>query len=97
MGNKDRRVARIWKEIDETLWNIWDPLGVNDTPGARDEYYSYIGGVFHLLEDRASKEAMADHLHRIATGRMGLSENLGHCRQVAKKLLEIDMSRHTNE
>ena len=96
-GNKDRRVARIWKAIDAILWSDWDPIGVNDAPEARDEYSSYIGGAFHFLEDCASEEQIGGHLHRIETERMGLSGNLDHCRQVAKKLLEIDMSRHADE
>jgi len=97
MGNKDRRIARVWKEIDDVLWNVWDPIGVNDVPEARDEYQSYIGAVFHLLEDRVDEERIVSHLYRIETEQMGLAGNLGNCRGVAKKLLQIDMSRWADE
>lgn len=91
MGNKDKRVARIWKEIDQILWNSWDPIGVNDAEAAHDEYYGYIGGVFRLLEDGASEERIAEHLHHIETEQMGLRGDLGHCKEVVRKLLQINL------
>ena len=72
MGNKDKRVARIWKAIDEILWKDWDPIGVNNSQEARDEYHSYIGGAFRLLEDRADENQIAMHLHQIETEHMGI-------------------------
>ena len=33
----------------------WDPIGFNDVPEASDEYDSYIGGVYQLLEQGASE------------------------------------------
>ena len=97
MSKKDRRVARVWKAIDEIFWKDWDPIGINDSPSARDEYYSYIGGVFRLLDGHATENQLADHLHQIETRMMGFSGSLPHCRDVAKKLLQIDLSRHADE
>ena len=91
MGNKDKRVARIWKEIDEMLWNSWDPIGVNDAEAARDEYQGYIGGVFRLLEDGAAEQQIAKHLNQIETDNMGLTGDLLRCGEVARKLLQINL------
>jgi hypothetical protein len=33
---------KIYKRIDEILWEEWDPIGVNGYPEARDEYYCYL-------------------------------------------------------
>ena len=38
----------VLKSIDEILWNDWDPIGVNDTEGARGEYSSYALQIFGL-------------------------------------------------
>lgn len=92
MGNNDRRVARIWKAIDEILWKTWDPLGVNETEAARDEYDGYIGGVFHLLEAGASAEHIAEHLHHIEVESMSIAGSLSHCREVAKSLLLVNLA-----
>ena len=97
MGNKDKRIARVWKEIDEILWTDWNPIGVNGASEARDEYQSYIGGVFRLLEEHRNEEELASHLHEIETESMGLSGNVGHCQRAALKLLTIDLSRHPDE
>ena len=91
MGHRDKRTARIWKEIDEILWNVWDPIGVNNADAARDEYHGYISGIFRLLEDGAAEEQIAKHLHQIETESMGLTSDEFHCREVAKQLLRINL------
>jgi len=40
--------------IRKVLWEQWDPVGVNDTPEAFDEYDSYAGGIQSLLLRGAS-------------------------------------------
>ena len=37
----------IMKHIHDVLWNEWDPIGVNDA-APKDEYDSYISGVYRL-------------------------------------------------
>ncbi|MBI4358649.1 MAG: hypothetical protein HY584_05050 [Candidatus Omnitrophica bacterium] len=95
MDSKDKRVSRIWKEIDEILWNAWDPIGVNGLEGARDEYQNYIAGVFRLLEAKATELRITEHLHQIETQQMGLKGGLPHCGEVARRLLNVNPSeRH---
>lgn len=77
----------LYKKIDEILWIDWDPIGINDTPEARDEYYSYLPQIFKLKIDGADRETIAQHLDQIVTNRMGLFSNLKHCREVADKIL----------
>ena len=92
MGNKDRRVARIWKEINELLWNQWDPIGVKGVDAARDEYHDYIHGIFCVLEDRANVDQIAKHLHHIETVKMGLKGDMHRCMKVARALLQLNLS-----
>jgi hypothetical protein len=64
---------KIRLEIDRILFEVWDPIGVNQISLARHEYSGYVAGVFELLAVGASDEAIAEHLLRIATDLMGLT------------------------
>ena len=64
MLDKDKsREVRL--QIRAVLMSKWDPIGVNDVPEAADEYDSYIGGVFDLLERGASEESIRAYLRNI--------------------------------
>ena len=78
--------SKIYKMIDEILWNDWDPIGVNDIPSIRDEYQSYAEQVFSLKMAKADPEKIAEHLFRIETERMGLSGGIDDCRMIAEKI-----------
>lgn len=48
----DRMSRETWKPTLEAvrriLWEDWDPIGVNDHPGAIDEYDSYAPFTFYI-------------------------------------------------
>lgn len=53
----------LLRAVDEVLYYIWDPVGINDDPCVRDEYYDYVPQVFEWLradlpEDSIRKEIM---------------------------------------
>ena len=79
----------IYKRIEEILWFDWDPIGINDTEQARDEYYSYLFHVFEPKREGANRDKIAKHLFKIETERMGLPGDIGHCRKAADKILSI--------
>lgn len=58
--------------IDDILWRVWDPIGVNDVPAARDEYASYAPGILTLLRRGADDAEIIRHLQTIEAERMGL-------------------------
>jgi hypothetical protein len=64
---------RIRVAIRHVLMTKWDPIGVADEPMAADEYDSYIGEIFELLERNAPRENIEEHLRDIETKRMGLT------------------------
>ena len=43
----------------------WDPVGVLGIPEAKDEYDSYIEGLYKLLSSGASKNILYDYLYNI--------------------------------
>jgi hypothetical protein len=57
--SRERRAA-----IRRILMSEWDPIGVNDTPEAADEYDGYIGPVLEAfpaeLSNAAGQKSVAD-------------------------------------
>lgn len=74
----DKGTSRdIRSRIRWVLMEEWDPIGVKDVPEAADEYDSYIGGIFELLERNASGQEVAEYLRRIEIDKMGLVNTSG--------------------
>jgi len=76
------------KEIDEILWNDWNPIGLNNT-APRDEYQGYTPTILKLKNNGADKETIAKTLHEIETGTIGVIGNIEHCRQIADKIIKL--------
>lgn len=73
--------------IGEVLHYIWDPIGVADQPGARDEYDSYIPYVkgFAIADDR---QGLINYLDRIAAHTIGIAVPNELNEKVADLILE---------
>lgn len=56
--------------IDEVLHYLRDPIGISDTPAARDEYTSYAGMVFSIIKRGADENEIAALLRKIRIERM---------------------------
>ena len=69
MVDKERS-REIRCHIRRVLMAEWDPIGVSDIPEAADEYDSYIGGVYELLERGASAANICDYLRNIEVDQM---------------------------
>ena len=77
----------LYKAIDEILWRDWDPIGVNDTPEARDEYQSYLSHIFRLAVEGQDAERISSSLIATIEGPIGLGANKEHCLSVANKII----------
>jgi hypothetical protein len=62
------------QRIDEVLHYIWDPIGVAGIPEARDEYDSYVPGVYRLLFQDSPEGEIAKMLTKIEVENMGLGQ-----------------------
>jgi hypothetical protein len=69
--NKEQ-VRSLIAQVDSVLWEVWDPIGVNDVPEARDEYTSYAPAVARLLHSGASDDVIQRHLATIILEQMGM-------------------------
>ncbi len=77
--------AKIRFEIDEILWNDWDPIGVNDY-ALRDEYQSYVHRILNLIMGGNSIDEISKELYHIESDIMGLFGNKNKCLEIAKKI-----------
>ena len=79
---------KLYKAIDEILWNDWDPIGVSKFPEARDEYNSYLPHVFSLVIKNASANEIGQYLFFVETKSMEVEGTLDRCISIAKKIVE---------
>ena len=70
------------------LHYLWDPIGVAGAPGARDEYESYLPGVFALVRDGAQPGEIAEYLIELEDQGMTLLPDRERAREVAELLLD---------
>ena len=78
----------LYSEVDWTLWNDWDPIGVNDYGGPSDEYTGYVPQIYKLLTDLKGETEIAEYLDFIATDNMGLNSNPKENQRIARLLIE---------
>ena len=79
---------KLYRQVDEILHYMWDPIGVAGIAQARDEYYSYLPQVFKLVLDNKNKNEIASYLTEIEINRMGLTANTKVALKVAEILLK---------
>ena len=80
------------ENIRQILLYEWDPIGVKEIPEARDEYDSYVSGVYRLLTSNISAQQIAEHLAKVESEQMGLNpQPMQHLLQIANHLLSIDV------
>ena len=85
---KTNEKSNLWKVVDQILWEVWDPIGVNACHAARNEYYSYVNGVVRLLKDNTGSDKIAKHLQELRTEIIGLSAKFEEDQKVADLLIE---------
>ncbi len=89
MGKKlSPEQMELYRATDEVLHYIWDPIGISESPHARDEYWSYLPQVFKILENDDPDEKIIEYLVNVETERMGLSPNKRNAERVVEILNE---------
>ena len=80
------------ENIRQVLLHEWDPIGVKDEREAQDEYDSYVAGVYRLLASNSSAQQIAEHLAKIESEQMGLSQRkIQELLPVVDRLLSLDI------
>ena len=79
----------LFTQVREILLCDWDPVGVLDLNGPKDEYDDYIPKIIELLLDQKSIKEIASHLDLIECDKMGVRRGNKNLFEVAKKLKNI--------
>lgn len=78
--------AELYKSVDEILHYLWDPIGISNEPGARDEYHSYLPEVYELTKDSNCIEKIANYLDDITSKNIGLGLDHNHSLNIANTI-----------
>ena len=90
MGTKlKEQEKKLYRQTDEVLHYLWDPIGVRGIAQARDEYYSYLPHVFSMVLNDSKPEEIAEYLLRTEEDNMGLSPDREKAIDIAQTLLGI--------
>jgi len=88
MGKKlPPQEMKLYRQTDEILHYMWDPIGVAGVAQARDEYHSYLPQVFKLVLNNESKEKIATYLLDIEENQIGVSPKREAALEIAKILV----------
>jgi len=83
---------KLYRQTDEILHYMWDPIGVAGVAQARDEYHSYLPQVFQFVLRNESRENIATYLLGIEENSMGLSQNKKVTLEIAEILLNAKVA-----
>ncbi len=62
--------------VRQILLHDWDPIGIEDVPGASDEYDEYADKAYvMLMDERATADMIAADLYEIAAEHIGLGRH----------------------
>jgi len=76
-GTEKYRSRRNRARVKELFWREWDPIGINDAPGAEDEYDRYADKAYvMLMDEERTAEEIAEYLYDISSEHMGLGKSL---------------------
>jgi hypothetical protein len=76
----------LYRIVDEILYYLWDPIGVANSAGPRDEYRMYVPKVFELVI-LADGPTLLAYLLSVERDGMGLAGNSASAQQIAELLL----------
>lgn len=71
--NLSEKDQALYTFVDEILFYHWDPVGVSDSPEARDEYHDYLPQIFLLVKNGAATESVVKLLAKFQTEDMGMT------------------------
>jgi hypothetical protein len=72
------------RAINAILWKDWDPIGCG---APEDEYEGYVWPVYELLIDGQSRDAVAEHLRRVARTQIEMQVPEARLAAVVDKLI----------
>lgn len=76
------------QNINESLLQNWDPIGIRGTSVAEDEYQQYANNIYKIIKYSDSHKELFEYLWKIETEHMGLRGNRLKTEEFAKSLFQ---------
>jgi hypothetical protein len=89
MADHQERARKYHQAIRTALLREWDPIGVAETPGAQDEYDSYVASVYKLLIQRSPVSRIFEYLWWLETEHMALVGDRQRTERFAERLARL--------
>ena len=86
--------AELYRRVEEVVHYIWDPIGINCFPEARDEYYSYMTAIYGRVQ-AGKLDDIVEYLKWAASENMGLTFNKEKAIEAAQTML--NWKKYINE
>lgn len=86
---KKKETQKLYEKVCKILWDDWDPIGVNDTSIANDEYDGYAARICRYILEGADEHALISHLRKLRISSLGLEPDDEHDCLIAKKLISL--------
>ncbi len=72
------------QKINNLLLTHWDPIGVQNTDFAHDEYLQYAHEIYEMIQHLNSDDELFEYLWELETEHMGLEGNRIKTKKAAK-------------
>ncbi|WPB56295.1 hypothetical protein [Xylophilus sp. GOD-11R] len=90
-----KKSQSLFYKIKDILFQDWDPIGINRTEGAENEYDGYIPNLSAILcKENASLE-LVQYLRWIEEERMGLEFNEPAALEIVQKILALKIEPYS--
>jgi hypothetical protein len=80
----------LFNRVREALLMDWDPIGIQDFPGAHDEYDSYVPELCELLMRKEPIDTVVSYLWQLETCHMGLRGDRSRTHAFAERLISME-------
>jgi hypothetical protein len=93
---KNKQGIKIQAAIREILFYDWDPINVSDNENLKDEYDSYIAGVYRILIGSRNSNELVEYLRNMEINEIGndpsYKEHEQKLKGIAEKFLALDLN-----
>ena len=79
---------RIYKKINDIIWEDWNPIGLSKEESP-NEYDGYLGQLFSLKIKGVEKLAITEYLFKTDKEIMGIDSDKQYCEKIAEKIINI--------
>ena len=80
---ENRISPEIKDQIRKAMLNSWDPIGVSQYDGSKDEYDQYIPGLYKLMSNAASEQQIFNFLWHVEIDLIGIEGDTEKTRKFA--------------